>query len=98
MKEIDLKSIDSKNIDIVNNEYFRVHYMVLDAGKCLLSKTDQAMAIIEVIEGRITFVFDDSSNTYVLKSNTLLEFDARKQHTIIAHEDSKMLLTIVPIK
>lgn len=98
MEIIDIIGLEEKNQEIIKNDFFTIKYLYFDAGKGMLSHTEQAMATIQVIEGLITFVLDDEDKRFRMSSSTILEFDGRSAHSIIAHEDSRVLITIVPIK
>ena len=99
MEKIDILEIDEKNQDIIINDFFTVKYLYFEAGKGLLAQTEQAMATIQVVEGRISFVFyGKEEKTCMMQKDTILAFDAREKHLIIAHENSKVLITIIPIK
>jgi len=99
LKEIiDILEIDSKNQEIIKNDFFTIRYLYFDAGKGLTTQHENAMAAVQVIEGRITFVHGKDENACSMQGGTTLEFDARETYSIIAHENSKILITIVPIK
>ena len=98
MNRIDILEIEGTQVEIVKNDFFTVKYMYLDAGKGMFSCKEQATATIQVIEGWITFVFGKEERSYMMPQNSILEFDGRLGYSIIAHENSKLLMTIVPIK
>ncbi len=98
MEKIDILDIEEKNQDIIKNDFFTVKYLYFDAGKGLPVQKEQAMATIQVIEGRVTFVYGKEERTCMMAEDTILEFDARETYSMIAHENSRVLITIVPIK
>ena len=98
MEKIDILEIEEKNQEIIKNDFFAVRYLYFEAGRGMPARTEQAMATIQVIEGRITFVYGKEEKNCMMSENTILEFDGREIHSIIAHENSKILITIVPIK
>jgi quercetin dioxygenase-like cupin family protein len=96
---VDILEIEEINREIIKNNLFSVKYLYFEAGKGLPVQFEAAMATIQVIEGRITFVYGkDGENTCRMQGGTILEFDARETYSMIAHENSKVLITIVPIK
>ena len=92
MERIDIHNIEEKSREIIKNDFFTVKYLYFDAGKSLLSQTEQAMALIQVIEGTITFVYEKEGKSFLMPQNTILEFDAREPYSIIAHQNSKILI------
>ena len=98
MERINILEIEEKNQEIIKNDFFIVKYLHFEAGKGLFTQTEHAMAAIQVIEGKITFVYGKEEKTFMMPQSTILEFDGREPHSIIAHENSKILITIVPIK
>ncbi len=98
MEKIDILEIEEKNQEIIKNDFFVVKYLYFDAGKGAPTKKEQAMATIQVVEGRVTFVYGKEENAYMMPKDTILEFDGRESYSMIAHENSKVLITIVPIK
>jgi len=98
MEKIDILDIEEKNREIIQNDFFSVRYLYLDAGKGMPIQQEQAMATIQVIEGRVTFVHGKAEKTCMMPKDTILKFDARETYSMIAHENSKILITIVPIK
>ena len=98
MEKINILDIEEKNREIIQNDFFSVRYLYLDAGRGMPTKKEQAMATIQVIEGRVSFVYGKEEKAYMMPKDTILEFDGREPHSMVAHEDSKILMTIVPIK
>ena len=98
MEKINILEIEEKNQEIIKNNFFTVKYLYFEAGKGLFTQTEHAMATIQVVEGRITFVYGKEEKTFMMPQSTILEFDGREPHSVIAHENSKILITIVPIK
>ena len=98
MEKIDILDIEEKNREIIQNDFFSIRYLYFDAGRGMPTQKEQAMATIQVIEGRITFVYGKAEKAYMMPKDTILEFDARETYSTIAHENSKILITIVPIK
>lgn len=97
MEKIDLFEIEEKNLEIITNKFFSVRYLYLDAGRGMPVRKEQAMATIQVIEGRITFVYGKEEKACMMQQHAILEFDGRLTYSIIAHENSKILITIVPV-
>ena len=98
MNRVDILEIEGTNQEIIKNDFFSVKYVYLDAGKGIFSRVEQATEAVQVVEGRITFVFGKEEKPYVMLQGSILEFDGRLGYSIIAHENSKLLMTIVPIK
>jgi len=98
MEKINILEIEEKSQEIIKNDFFTVKYLYLEAGKGLFTQMEYAMATIQVVEGRITFVYGKEEKTFMMSQNTILEFDGREPYSIIAHENSKILIRIVPIK
>ena len=98
MNRVDILEIEGTYQEIVKNNFFTVKYIYLDAGKGMFSCMEQATATVQVLEGRITFVFGKEERPYMMPQSSILEFDSRLGYSIIAHENSKLLMTIVPIK
>jgi quercetin dioxygenase-like cupin family protein len=98
METIKLFEIEEKQKEIIKNDLFSVKYLFFEAGKGMPAHIEKAQMTLQVIEGRITFVFGENEKAYMMPQYTILEFDGRFKHSIIAHEDSKVLITIVPIK
>ncbi len=99
LKEIvDLLETEKENREIIKNDFFTVRYMYFEAGKGLSTQQENSMATIQVIEGRITFVYGKEEYACAMHKDTILDFDAKETYSIVAHEDSKILMTIVPIK
>ena len=98
MEKIEILEIEEKNQEIIKNDFFVVRYLYFEAGRGMPTQRERAMATIQVIEGRITFVYGKEEKAYMMSKDTILEFDGRETYSIIAHENSKVLITIVPIK
>jgi calcineurin-like phosphoesterase family protein len=98
MEAINILEIEENQRKIINNDSFSVEYLFFEAGKGMPAHTEKAKATIQILEGRITFVNEENDKTYMMPQHTILEFDGRSTYSIIAHEDSKILMTIVPIK
>ncbi len=98
MEVIELNNTVNKMAEIITTDFFKIKYCIFDAGKGLFGNSANGIATIYVIEGKITFVMDESEKKFVMERNSILEFDAQKKHSLIAHENSKILMTIVPIK
>ena len=98
MNRIDILEIEETYQEIIKNDLFTVTYIYLDAGKGIFNQTKQAIVARQVIEGRITFVSGKDDKNYIMPRDSILEFDGKSGYSIIAHENSKILMTIVPIK
>ena len=94
MEKINILDIEEKNQEIIKNDFFVVKYLYFEAGKGLFTQIEQAMVILQVIEGKITFVYGKEEKKFMMPQGMILEFDGRETYSIIAHENSKALMII----
>lgn len=91
MKKININEIKESKTQIIADDLLKVYYMTFKKEERLPEHSLNGIGLLQVLEGSVTISFDTGENFDLVKGD-LLEFKSSILHTLLANEDSKILV------